>query len=82
MKMVCANCDLGLKRSDCSERDYIRCECRRWIVEEFKREKTAFEFIQGVFDEACTVLSEECFCDVKDRMVKEMIAALSKELLK
>lgn len=38
MKMVCANCDLGLKRSDCSDREYIECECRRWMIESMRRE--------------------------------------------
>lgn len=33
MKSVCSNCDLGLKRSECSDNEYIECECRRWIVE-------------------------------------------------
>lgn len=33
MKMVCSNCDLGLKRSDCNDREYIECECRRWLTE-------------------------------------------------
>jgi len=33
MKSVCSNCDLGLKRSDCSDHEYVECECRRWIIE-------------------------------------------------
>lgn len=33
MKSACSNCDLGLKRADCTERDHIRCECRRWMTE-------------------------------------------------
>lgn len=37
MKYVCSNCDLKLKRSDCSEYDYIECECRRWMLEAMKQ---------------------------------------------
>ena len=38
MKMVCANCDIGLKRSECSDRDYIECECRKWMIEVIRQE--------------------------------------------
>ena len=31
MDSVCKNCDMGLKRSDCSDEEYIECETRRWI---------------------------------------------------
>lgn len=34
MKSICANCDLGLKRSECTDNEYIECECRRWMIEE------------------------------------------------
>ena len=37
MKSVCANCDLGLKRSECTNNEYIECECRRWIIEEINQ---------------------------------------------
>lgn len=37
MKSVCANCDLGLKRSECTDNEYIECECRRWIIEEINQ---------------------------------------------
>lgn len=33
MKMVCSNCDLGLKRSDCTDLEYTMCECCRWMIE-------------------------------------------------
>ena len=36
MKQVCSNCDLGLKRPDCSDNEYIQCECRRWIKENIR----------------------------------------------
>lgn len=37
MKMVCSDCDLGLKRSDCTEREYVQCECRRWMIEKINQ---------------------------------------------
>lgn len=37
MKSVCANCDLGLKRSECTDIEYIECECRRWMIEEINQ---------------------------------------------
>ena len=44
MRMVCSDCDLGLKRSDCTEREYVQCECRRWIAEEI-RSGTIYSFL-------------------------------------
>lgn len=38
MKYVCSNCDLGLKRSDCIEQECLRCECRRWMIEEINQD--------------------------------------------
>lgn len=40
MKSVCANCDLGLTRSECSDSEYIDCEFRRWTIEEIKSTTT------------------------------------------
>lgn len=37
MKSVCVNCDLGLKRSECTDKEYIECECRRWIIKEINQ---------------------------------------------
>ena len=37
MKSVCANCDLGLKHSECTDKEYTECECRRWIIEEINQ---------------------------------------------
>lgn len=37
MKSVCTNCDLGLKRSECTDKEYTECECRRWIIEEINQ---------------------------------------------
>ena len=36
MKSVCANCDLRLKRSECTDEEYTECECHRWIIELLK----------------------------------------------
>lgn len=37
MKSVCANCDLGLKRSECTDKEYIECECRKWMIKEINQ---------------------------------------------
>ena len=37
MKSVCANCDLGLKRSECTDKEYTECECSRWIIKEINQ---------------------------------------------
>ena len=37
MKSVCTNCDLGLKRSECTDKEYTECECRRWIIKEINQ---------------------------------------------
>ena len=37
MKSVCANCDLELKRSECTDIEYTECECRRWMIEEINQ---------------------------------------------
>lgn len=56
MKSVCSNCDLGLKRSDCSDIEYIRCECRRWIIENIRHTtlhgfmNTIDEVLEEVYD--------------------------------
>lgn len=50
MKMVCSDCDLGLKRADCTEREYVQCECRRWMVEEINQ--TTLLAFMYILDEA------------------------------
>ena len=37
MKSICSNCDLGLKRSECTDKEYTECECRRWMIEEINQ---------------------------------------------
>lgn len=56
MKMVCSNCDLGLKRSDCTEREYVQCECRRWIAKEI-RSGTIYSFLHFL-DETLELIYE------------------------
>lgn len=77
MKMVCSNCDLGLKRSYCSDSEYVECECRRWIIEVINRE-TLSGFMR-VLDEALEAVYENRN-DLKNNKLR-MIAELSKELV-
>ena len=37
MKSICSNCDLWLKRSECTDKEYTECECRRWMIEEINQ---------------------------------------------
>ena len=37
MESICVNCDLGVKRSECTDIEYTECECRRWIIEEINQ---------------------------------------------
>nr|DAU51677.1 MAG TPA: hypothetical protein [Caudoviricetes sp.] len=37
MKSVCTNCDLGLKRLECTDTEYVECECRKWMIEEMNQ---------------------------------------------
>ena len=57
MKTVCSNCDLGLKRSDCTEREYVQCECRRWIAKEI-RSGTIYSFLHFL-DETLEMIYED-----------------------
>lgn len=50
MKTVCSDCDLGLKRADCTEREYVQCECRKWMVEEINQ--TTLLAFMYILDEA------------------------------
>ena len=77
MKSVCSNCDLGLKRSDCTDLDYISCECRRWTIELLKN-KTVFGFM-STLNEALELVFE----NEKDlnRNKAQIINILSKELM-
>lgn len=37
MESVCINCDLGLKRSECTDKEYTECECRKWMIKEINQ---------------------------------------------
>ena len=77
MKMVCANCDLGLKRSECSDIEYVECECRRWMIEAINK-RTLSGFIH-VLDEALEIVYENKK-DLKNNKLR-MIAEWSRELV-
>ncbi len=77
MRMVCANCDLKLKRSDCSDREYVECECRRWMIEVIKQE-TLSGFMHVLDDALESVYDNRN--DFKNNKIR-MIAELSRSLV-
>ena len=77
MKMVCANCDLGLKHSDCSDIEYVECECRRWMIEAIN--KRTLSGFTHVLDEALEIVYENQN-DLKNNKLR-MIAEWSRELV-
>ena len=56
MRSVCVNCDLGLKRSECTDKEYTECEYRRWIVEEINQ--TALLGFMHLLDEVLETVYE------------------------
>lgn len=77
MKSVCANCDLGLTRSECTDNEYIDCEFRRWTIEEIKS-STAHGFM-CILDETFEDIYENKN-DLRNFKLK-MIEYLSKGLI-
>jgi hypothetical protein len=77
MKSVCANCDLGLKRSECTDKEYIECECRKWIVEEINQ--TTLLGFMHLLDEALEVVYENKN-DLRNNKAR-MIEFLSKSII-
>ena len=77
MKAVCSNCDLGLKRSDCTDIEYIECECRRWMIEEINQ--TNLLSFMYVLDEVLEIVYENKK-DLRNNKAK-MIEFLSKGLI-
>lgn len=77
MKIVCANCDLGLKRSDCSDREYVECECCRWMIEVIKQE-TLSGFMH-VLDDVLEIVYENKN-DLKNNKIR-MISEWSRGLV-
>lgn len=77
MKMVCSNCDLGLKRSDCSDKEYVECECRKWMVEAINQ-NTLLGFMH-ILDDALEIVYENQN-DLKNNKIR-MIAEWSRSLV-
>lgn len=77
MKMVCSNCDLGLKRSDCSDKEYVECECRKWMVEAINQ-NTLLGFMH-ILDDALEIVYENKN-DLKNNKIR-MIAEWSRSLV-
>lgn len=77
MKSVCANCDLGLKRSECDENEYIECECRRWMIE--KIHQTNLLSFMYILNEVLETVYENKN-DLKNNKAR-MIEFLSKGLI-
>ncbi len=77
MKSVCANCDLGLKRSACNEDEYIECEFRRWAIEIIKR-GTIHSFWASISEVLDSVYENEN--DAKRNKAK-LVYYFSKELI-
>ena len=77
MKMVCSNCDLGLKRSECTDNEYRECECRRWIVEVINKQ-TLTGFMH-VLDDALEEVFENKN-DLKNNKIR-MIAKISRGMV-
>ena len=77
MKMVCANCDLGLKRCACSQQEYVHCECRRWMIETINL--TTLTGLMQVLDEALETVYENKN-DLKNNKIR-MINLLSGGLI-
>ena len=77
MKMVCANCDLGLKRKECTDHEYIECECRRFIIEALNQ-TTLIGFMHILDDALESVYENEN--DLKNNKLR-MINLLSRGLI-
>ena len=77
MKSVCANCDLGLKRSECTDKEYSECECRRCIIEEINQ--TTLLCFMHLLDEALETVYENKN-DLRNNKAR-MIEFLSKSII-
>lgn len=56
MESVCINCDLGLKRSECTDKEYTECECRKWMIAEMNQ--TTLLCFMHLLDEVLETVSE------------------------
>ena len=78
MKMVCSNCDLGLKRSECTDMEYEECEFRRWTIQLIKS-STLTGFMHVLDDVLETVYeNEEDLKNNKARIAKYFIEGVIK----
>lgn len=77
MKSVCANCDLGLKRSECTDKEYTECECRKWIIEEINQ--TTLLGFMHLLDEVLETVYENKN-DLRNNKAR-MIGFLSKSII-
>jgi hypothetical protein len=77
MGSVCRNCDLGLKRSECTDTEYVECECRRWIIEEINQ--TTLLGFMHLLDEVLETVSENKN-DLRNNKVR-MIEFLSRGMI-
>lgn len=77
MKSVCANCDVGLKRSECTDIEYTECECRRWMIEEINQ--TTLIGFMHLLDEVLEIVYENKN-DLRNNKAR-MIEFLSKGMI-
>lgn len=77
MKSACSNCDLGLKRANCSDLEYVECECRRWMTQQLKASN--FNIFMHVLDEVLEEVYENK-SDLKNNKLR-MIEYLSRGLI-
>lgn len=56
MESVCRNCDLGLKRSECTDKEHTERECRKWIIKEINQ--TTLLGLMHLLDEVLETVSE------------------------
>ena len=77
MKSVCENCDLGLNRSECTDKEYTECECRRWIIEEINQ--TTLLGFMHLLDEVLETVYENKN-DLRNNKAR-MIEFLSKSII-
>lgn len=77
MKSVCTNCDLGLKRSECTDVEHTEYECRRWIIEELNQ--TTLLGFMHLLDEVLEIVYENKN-DLRNNKAR-MIEFLSKGMI-
>jgi hypothetical protein len=56
MESVCRNCDLELKRSECTDKEHTECECRKWMIKEINQ--TTLLGLMYLLDEVLETVSK------------------------